>query len=188
MSKFRAGAEVAYTVTWLAMEERPGYPRPPVPTGEHVALLAAKNPPAWYFLALYDAVGADYEWTDWHHRPLAELEAFIGDPRVTLYTLFRDGWPAGFFVHDVREAGTCDLAYFGLVPQAMGHGLGSYLLRTAVHMGWDLPGIARMTVNTNTLDHPQALGLYQRGGFVVTRRSEHKRVVAGAAPGARQGK
>jgi GNAT superfamily N-acetyltransferase len=173
-----AGSEIAYSVTWLAMDRRPEGPRPPVPSDPPVALLAAHNPPPWYFLCLYDAVGADYEWTDWHRRPRAELEDFLCDPKVTLYTLLRQGWPAGFFMHDLRQDGTCDLAYFGLVPQAAGQGLGSYLLRTAIHMGWDHPGVLRMTVNTNTLDHPRALGLYQRAGFHVIDRTQHRRTLA----------
>jgi hypothetical protein len=35
------------------------------------------------------------------------------------------GWPQGFFMLDRREAGICDLAYFGLVPEAVGAGWGA---------------------------------------------------------------
>ena len=52
----------------------------------------------------------------------------------------RAGWPHGFFVLDGRAPGRCDLAYFGLVPEAIGRGLGTFLLQTAVHMAWDRPG------------------------------------------------
>ena len=37
-------------------------------------------------------------------------------------------------------------------------------------MAWDRPGTARVTVNTNSLDHPRALPLYQKAGFVPVRR------------------
>ena len=77
----------------------------------------------------------------------------------------RDGWPHGFFVLDGRAPRACDLAYFGLVPEAIGRGLGTFLLQTALHMAWDRPGTARVTVNTNSLDHPRALPLYQKAGF-----------------------
>jgi GNAT superfamily N-acetyltransferase len=140
-------------------------------------LVAAENPPAWYFLQLYDAVGADYEWTDQHRRSAEEQAAFIADPRVTLCTLIRSGWPHGFFVLDSREAGICDLAYFGLVAEAMGQGLGTFLVATAVHMAWDRPGTTRVTVNTNTLDHPRALPLYQKVGFEPVRREVVTRVL-----------
>ena len=76
---------------------------------------------------------------------------------------------------DSRDPGICDLAYFGLVPQAVGRGLGTWFLATAVDTGWEQPGTERMTVNTNTLDHPRALGLYQKAGFVPVRREDATR-------------
>lgn len=173
----RAGERVDYVVTFLEMDARPGYPRPHMPTGQVAALIAAEAPPAWYFLGLYDAVGVEYEWTDQHERPRNELESFLTDPAVTLYTLMRAGWPHGFFILDGRPAGACDLAYFGLVPQAVGHGLGTFLLHTAIHMAWDRPGVTRVSVNTNSLDHPRALPLYQRAGFEPVRRETRSRVL-----------
>ncbi len=173
----RAGDEIDYVVTYLEMDARPSYPRPHLPAGAVSALIGAEAPPAWWFLALYDAVGAEYEWTDQHALPRAELEAFLNDPEVTVYTLMRRGWPHGFFVLDCRAQGVCDLAYFGLVPQAIGHGLGRFLIQTAVHMAWDRPGVSRLTVNTNSLDHPRALPLYQKAGFSPVRRATRKRVL-----------
>ncbi len=177
MTGTKAGEVRSYIVTYLEMTERPTYPYPPLPTGGPTVLLAADNPPVWYFLNLYDAVGAEYEWTDQHRKPREEVEAFLHDPTVTLYTLMRTGWPAGFFILDGREAGVCDLAYFGLVPEAVGMGLGKYLIQTAVLMGWDMPGVEKLTVNTNSLDHPRALPLYQKAGFSPVRREEASRVL-----------
>jgi GNAT superfamily N-acetyltransferase len=173
----KAGDEVDYTVTFLEMPAPPGYPRPHLPTGPVSALIAAEAPPPWYFLALYTAVGAAYEWTDQHARPEAELKAFLEDPAVTLYTFMRAGWPHGFFILDAREARACDLAYFGLVPEAVGTGLGRFLLQTAIYGAWDRPGVERVTVNTNSLDHPRALPLYQQSGFVPVRRETRRRVL-----------
>ena len=175
--KHRAGDRVEVVVTYLAMTARPGYPRPHLPTGPVSALIGAERPPAWYFLDLYDAVGRDYEWTDQRERPEAEVAAFLHDPAVTLYTFMRAGWPHGFFVLDGREPGRCDLAYFGLVPEAIGRGLGTFLIQTAVHMAWDRSGTRFVTVNTNSLDHPRALPLYQKAGFVPVRRETRARVL-----------
>lgn len=173
----RAGDEVPYTVTFLEMEERPSYPYPPMPTGGPTVLLAADEAPVRYFLDLYDAVGEEYEWTDQHEKPLLEVKEFLHDPSVTMFTLMRCGWSAGFFVLDGREAGSCDLAYFGLTPEAVGLGLGKYLLYTAILMGWEREGVKKLTVNTNSLDHPRALPLYQKAGFTPVRREEHKRIL-----------
>ena len=171
------GERIDYTVTFLEMTARPTAPVAPVPVGLSVALLAAKEPPVDYFLYLYSAVGAEYEWTDWLKRPRAAQDAYVADPKVELYSLMVDGWPGGFFVLDTREDGVCDLGYFGLVPQAVGRGLSGWFLGTAVHMGWDRPGVDRLTVNTNTLDHPRALALYQRMGFSPVRRESHSRML-----------
>jgi GNAT superfamily N-acetyltransferase len=177
MTHLNPGDTIDYTVTYLDMEERPSYPRPSVPHGHPIALIAAEKPPVWYFLDLYDAVGSEYEWTDRHLDPPDELEAFLHDPQVTLYTLMRTGWPAGFFMLDTRDAGICDLAYFGLVPEAIGLHLGRYLLETAVHSAWDRVGVEKVTVNTNTLDHPRALPMYQKAGFVPVRQEKQSRVL-----------
>ncbi len=177
MTSAAPGDEIAYTVTYLEMTARPSYPRPSLPPGPPTALIAAEKPPVWYFLALYDAVGADYEWTDRHEDAPDELEAFLHDREVTLYTLMRTGWPAGFFLLDTRDPGICDLAYFGLTPEAIGLNLGTYLLQTAIYAAWDQNGVEKVTVNTNSLDHPRALPLYQKSGFSPVRQEQLSRVL-----------
>jgi GNAT superfamily N-acetyltransferase len=176
--KHRAGETVDCVITYLEMTSRPQGPPPRLPTGPVSALVAAEAPPVWYFLTLYDAVGAAHEWTDAHREPRDSLAAWLADPKVVLYTLMRAGWPHGFFVLDAREAGFCQIAYFGLVREAVGRGLGAFLLETAVHMAWDRPGVERVGVNTSSLDHPRALPLYQKAGFVPVRRETQQRVLA----------
>ena len=171
----RAGDEVSYVITYLEMAGKPTYPYPPMPAGGPTVLLAADEPPVRHFLNMYDAVGSDYEWTDQHKKPSLEIQEFLHDPYVTMFTLMRNGWPAGFYILDARNSGECDLAYFGLVPEAVGLGLGTFLLHTAILMGWKLPGVRKMTVNTNSLDHPCALPLYQKAGFAPIRSVEKKR-------------
>lgn len=174
------GEKVEYTVTYLEMTERPTAPPPPRPANLNTALLCAEDPPAEYFLYLYRAVGAEYEWTDWLEKPAEDVEAFVGHPETAIFTVMLDGYPGGFFMLDGSEPGTCDLAYFGLVPQAIGRGLGGWLLASALDAAWDRPGTERVTVNTNTLDHPRALGMYQRFGFSPVRRETHSRVLTRA--------
>jgi len=176
----RAGESLEVVVTYLEMQTRPAYPRPHLPAGAAAALIAAERAPNWYFLALYDRVGRDYEWTDQHAASPGDLQAFLHDPAVTLFTFVRAGWPHGFFVLDSRAPDRCDLAYFGLVPEAIGRGLGTFLLQTAVHMAWDRPGTAAVTVNTNSLDHPRALPLYQKAGFEPVRRAAVTRLLTRA--------
>jgi len=175
--EYQAGDKVEYRVTWLEMRERPGFDWPRLPVGRDAVLLRADSPPWWYFLALYDAVGRAHAWTDKHSVPPDELDAWIQHPDVALYTLMGQGWPQGFFMLDWREAGVCDLAYFGLVPEAVGRGLGSWLLQTAILTGWARAGVTAMTVHTCTLDHPRALIQYQRFGFKPLRTAVESRVL-----------
>lgn len=172
-----AGTDHPYTITYLEMLARPGYDRPSLPLGPPTALIRAEAPPVWYFLALYSAVGAAYEWVDQLSAPEDKLRAWLHAPGMEFYTLSRQGWPAGFFLLEDLGQGRTDLAYFGLVPEAIGQGLGAYLLRTAIHAAWDRPGTERLTVNTCTLDHPGALGLYQRCGFVPYGQERKSRVL-----------
>jgi hypothetical protein len=177
MTLIPAGTEVEFTITYLEMTA-PAGSATALPEG--VELQRAIDPPVWYFLALYDAVGRDYEWQDRFDQaetdPLA-LQDFVRHPDVVIWTAMARGWPQGFFMLDWREAGTCDLAYFGLVPQAVGRGLGGPLLSEAIATGWARDGVARMTVNTCTLDHPRALAMYQKAGFAPVRRETRRRVL-----------
>ena len=179
------GAEIAYTVTFLEMRERPRRPRPPAPMIRGLSLLRAEGAPVHFFRYLYDMVGRDYEWTDLHAVSDADMTRFVQDDRVALYVAYLAGWPAGFAMLDHRPAPVCDLAYFGLAPEAIGRGLGEWLLGTVAHMAWDA-GVSRLTVDTCSLDHPRALPLYQKWGFSPVRREERRRRLAprGGRPGA----
>jgi GNAT superfamily N-acetyltransferase len=179
MSVIPAGTEVPVRVTYLEMPEAPAGPPPALPKG--VRLDHAEHPPVRFFLAMYDLVGRDYEWRDRIRQAETDpdaLAAFIGHPRVEMWVAYAKGWPQGFFVLDRSRNGTCDLAYFGLVPEAVGTGLGGRLLRIAVAKGWSDPSVTRMTVNTCTLDHPRALELYRKVGFRPIRTQDHVHVLA----------
>jgi len=176
--RLEPGDEIAYAITFLEMDERPRAPLPPRPANLVAAILASRNPPLDYFLYLYTQVGGPHEWTDRLQCPREETRDFVSNPAVSLHTLMLDGWPGGFFMLDVSDPPVCELAYFGLVPQAIGRGLGYWFLATAVDTGWAMPGIERMTVHTNTLDHPRALGLYQKVGFRPIRREERQRILS----------
>ena len=176
MSVQEAGTRISYTVTHLEMESRPDYdwPRLP-PTSSSAALLKSESPPVWWFLTLYDAVGRDYAWEDIHAWEHERIDEWLSADRMSLYTLFEHGWPQGFFMLEDKGKGVCDLAYFGIVPESVGKGLGSWLLQTAVLTAWDRQGVTTLTVNTCTLDHPRALALYQRHGFTPARRERRTR-------------
>lgn len=178
MNVIPAGTEVRFRVTYLEMTERPSLLVPPLPGG--VRLVRVTDPPVWFFLSMYDAVGRDYEWRNRFEQAERDpdgLTAFVKSPDVEMWVAYANGYPNGFFVLDRQVPGNCELAYFGLVPEAVGGGLGGVLLKTAISYGWSAPGTTRMTVNTCSLDHPRALPLYQKMGFRPIRTEEATRVL-----------
>jgi GNAT superfamily N-acetyltransferase len=80
--------------------------------------------------------------------------------------------PAGYFELDCRNREEIWLAYFGIIPEFRGRGLGKWLLSEAIAAAW-LRKPERVRVETCTLDDPRALPLYQRMGFVPYER-RHK--------------
>ncbi len=166
--------EASFIVTWLEMRRRPAMRRPTAPLGPPAMLLRAVDPPGWYFRTLYDAVGDAHLWTDMHALSREETNAWMAQPGRSLYTLLQRNWPQGFFVLERQDGGICDINYLGLVPEAVGQGLGRFLLDSAVQAGWDHEGVTGMSVNTCSLDHPRALRLYQQAGFVPVRREERR--------------
>jgi GNAT superfamily N-acetyltransferase len=172
-----AGTEVPYSVTYLEMTEKPAWDWPHLPVSAQVSLLHAEAPPVWFFLSLYDAVGRDYAWEDIHKREHTDIREWLAADNMSLFVLYGHGWPQGFFLLEDQGEGVADLSYFGMVPEAVGRGLGKWLLRTAILTAWGRPGTTRMTVNTCTLDHPRALQTYQKSGFTPVRREDHIRTL-----------
>ena len=172
-----AGTVVNYTITYLEMEERPSYDWPHLPPSAQVSLLHAEEAPVWFFLSLYDAVGKDYAWEDIHQREHEDIKRWLAGDQMSLFVLYGQGWPQGFFLLEEHGAGVVDLAYFGLVPEAVGRGVGTWLLRTAILTAWDRAEISKLTVNTCTLDHHRALQTYQKNGFTPVRREDKSRTL-----------
>ncbi len=162
---------IACTITYLEMTERPAHTPVPVPHRTRAALLRASNPGPEFYRYLYDRVGEAWLW--YERRALSDqaLAAIVNDERVEIYVLYIDGVPAGFFELDRREEPDIELAYFGLLPEFIGRRLGPYLLSSAIDLAWTYEP-KRLLVNTNTLDHPKALPLYQRFGFVPYKRED----------------
>ena len=159
------------TVTSLEMTARPAHAPVALPAGRKIALLRARRPGAAFYRYLYDRVGEEWLWYERRAMDDEALSAIIDDERVEIYVLYDDGVPAGFFELDRREEPEIELAYFGLIPEFIGKGLGPYLLSAAIDLAWSYEP-ARLWVHTNTLDHPSALPLYQRFGFVPYKREE----------------
>jgi GNAT superfamily N-acetyltransferase len=152
---------LANVVTCLEMTEKPQL-RPAPDGGFMLERMGAADTDR--FRALFRAIGQDIMWFSRLILPEEKLAAIIGDPQVFCFALVKDGEDIGLLELDFREAGACELSFFGVVPSAVGGGAGRYLMNEALTRAWDRP-ITRMWVHTCHYDHPNALGFYQRSGF-----------------------
>ena len=152
---------LANVVTCLEMQAKPEL-RPSAGEGFTLERLGAGDTAR--FRVLFRAIGQDIMWFSRLIIPEEKLSGIIGDPQVQCLALVKDGQDIGLLELDFREADTCELSFFGVVPSAVGGGAGRYLMNEALTRAWAQP-IRRMWVHTCTFDHPNALAFYQRSGF-----------------------
>ncbi len=151
-------------VTYLEMT-RPPKTRKLPHRGERLAVMRAEQPTLAYYRFLYNTVGEQWMW--YERRALKDkvLIQTINDPKVDINVLYVAGVPAGFAELDARNPEDVELAYFGLMPEFIGRGLGHYFLSWAIDKAWGMRP-SRVWVNTCNFDHPAAIAVYQRAGFV----------------------
>ncbi len=164
------------TITWLEMLERPTRPSRPMPTipGRPISLQRVYKPSVAFYRYVQHGIGDPWLWFErrsWTDEKLLEV---IQDDAVEINILYVGGEPAGLAELDFRGMpDRAELAYFGLLPHFIGAGLGPYLLDWAIAEMWHKdPAPGKLLLNTCTLDHPSALGGYQKAGFVPYNRTK----------------
>lgn len=153
------------TITYLEMFGRPPPLPSPPPLGK-IALMRAEACTVSFYRYLYETVGTPWVWFErrlWSDEALA---AELAKETTEIFVLYAGGMPAGYFELNTAEPRDTELCYFGLAPEFIGRRLGPFLLNAAIEQAWSRP-IGRFWVHTCTFDHPRALPLYQRAGFVV---------------------
>jgi GNAT superfamily N-acetyltransferase len=158
---------LATIVTCLDMSQKPA--ARPDPPADGLAVERWPSPTVDDYRALYRRIGEDWLWVSRAVMADEALKAIIGDPSVEIYSLMRDGERLGLLELDFREAGQCELAFFGLDNSLIGSGAGRILMNVAIDKAWEKP-ISRFWVHTCHLDHPAALAFYQRSGFTPYKR------------------
>ena len=166
----KTGRTVETTVTLLEMTA-PAAQHVPAPANIKLALMLAENPPVHFYRYLYDTIGRNHHWVDRRRLSDAELAKLITAEGVEIFAAYGNGVPAGYFELDWRNRDEVWLAYFGIMPEFRGRGLGKWLLSEAIAAAW-LKEPERVRVETCTLDDPRALPLYQRMGFVPYERRQ----------------
>ena len=125
---------------------------------------------AFRYRRLFAAVGQPWLWFSRALLSDTQISEIIDDPAVEALALVRDGRDIGIVELDFRRDGECELAFLGLVPDAIGSGLGRELAAEGIRRAFARP-IARLWLHTCTLDHPAALRFYMKAGFTPYRRA-----------------
>lgn len=158
--------------TWYLEQTSPADLRKARSPRVPIEIVRAELPSPEFSRFLYTAVGGGWHWTDrlgwtaeqWSDWLAADVETWVAYER---------GTPAGYAQLQGQSEGNVEIAYFGLLPYAMGKGIGGHLLAFAVERAWDLaerlPRAAteRVWVHTCSLDGPAALPNYRARGFRV---------------------
>lgn len=163
---------VNVTTTYLEMTD-PSQLQPKVLAHDRVSILQATTPQWRFNRFLYEAVGADWQWTDKQHWTDAQWQQYVEDPNLRTFGMYDDGSPAGYYELLADETGI-EIAYLGLLPAFVGRGLGGPLLTHALQTAWQA-NPHRVWLHTCTLDHPSAIPNYQARGMVIykTETSTH---------------
>ena len=160
------------TVVFLRMTRPPARPSAALPPG--VTITRERLDVAGY-RALYNEIGAPWLW--WLRRMMPDdmLARHLSAATVSIYLLRVKGEVAGFFETDAGHWPFVNLNYFGLREGYIGRGLGGVLLDAAVDSVFKgAVGLAGMTVNTCSADHPRALPNYLAAGFREYRRAREE--------------
>jgi GNAT superfamily N-acetyltransferase len=160
--------KIAALTTHLEMSAPPA-PRP-VPPRPDLVLDRIERVDLARYRELFRRVGQEWLWFSRLLMPDEGLAAIIHDPRVEVWLMSSGGEDIGLLELDRREPGEVELAFFGLVAEAVGGGAGRVLMSRAIERAFAEP-VRRFWVHTCTLDHPAALGFYIRSGFTPYARS-----------------
>ncbi len=146
--------------TYLELDD-PGALRPAGPPRLEGVEVAPVRPPdgalsRWFYVE----VGRHHTWTDHLGRSQAQWQAWADGVETWVATVA--GERAGYY--ELRaEADGIEVAYFGLLPDYQGKGLGGFLLTHALRRAFELA--PRVWLHTCTLDGAAALPNYRARGL-----------------------
>lgn len=118
---------------------------------------------------MYRAVGADWQWHDRRDWSAGQWRDYAHTAGLHSYEFHRGDESLGYGELLRQRDGGVQIAYFGLLPSAIGRGLGGASLGALIGQAWSWPQTRRVWVHTCSLDHPAALANYQARGMRLVR-------------------
>jgi len=124
---------------------------------------------------LYLRVGHQWDWVDKRPWTDDQWKEYAAAPELYTFAGYYDDVLAGYYELRPDKDGGVEIAYFGLLPEFIGRGLGGALLTSAIEEAWSRRGgivPTRVWVHTCNRDHPQALANYRARGMIIYRVEE----------------
>ncbi|WP_160165760.1 GNAT family N-acetyltransferase [Actinoplanes sp. OR16] len=151
---------------------------------EPVEIRRAEVPSPEFSRFLYTAVGGDWFWTDRLPWTWQQWHDWLAAPGVETWVAWVRGTPAGYIELDGRAPEEVEIAYFGLLPQFAGLGIGGHLLTEGLRRAWAQGSpTRRVWVHTCSLDGPAALANYRARGMTLYRTDVTPRTSTAETPG-----
>jgi GNAT superfamily N-acetyltransferase len=144
-----------------------------------IAIIRPTNPLPDLYRMCYQTVGKQFHWLDRWDWSDTQISKHLADPAIQLFVATRDAGKkkatlAGWYeLRRVTDEDSVEIAYFGIVADEFGRGLGKHLLSSAVRDAWSLAP-KRVWLHTCTLDHPNALPNYLKRGFTPYRKETYE--------------
>ena len=156
--------ELEVTTTELEMLS-PGEFQPKILDRNDVAVKKVEIPMPVINHFFFVNVGRPWKWYSRLKWTLADWRALVEKETTTTWIGYIKGSPFGYIELDLQDD-SVEIAFFGLLPQFIGMGLGGFLLSEAIRLAWELEP-KRVWVHTCTLDHKYALNNYLARGLSI---------------------
>ncbi|UCD82164.1 MAG: GNAT family N-acetyltransferase [Desulfobacterales bacterium] len=161
--------EIETTTTFLEMLSRKDF-KPKILNRDDVWVKKVEIPTPVINHFFFVNVGRPWKWYSRLKWTLAEWKALVEKETVTTWIGYIKGSPFGY-IELVRQLESVEIAFFGLLPQYIGMGLGGFLLSEAIRLAWEL-NPQRVWVHTCTLDHKYALDNYLARGLIICKKEK----------------
>lgn len=127
---------------------------------ENMVIKRSNGISAKQYLTLYQLVG---QCSRWPKRDLLEIENILQNPQIDVILLYLEEKIVGLAELDRRQFPDIEIKYFGLLPEFIGQGLGSFFVDRIFRFGWNYTP-NRLWGHIVDCDHPNAINTYERAG------------------------
>jgi GNAT superfamily N-acetyltransferase len=128
--------------------------------------------PEEYLKIYYDIGGRDWQWTERIILNSKQLKSKLEESYRHIYYFYIDSNLIGYFELDFSKE-EVEIVYFGLLPTAIGKGLGKTMMNHAFNIIYQ-NNHNKVMLHTCSADSPMALPFYKKMGFEVYKTIDEK--------------